>query len=177
MVRVFNRASEKSKFDLMSNLGEERMKSRIFFAAVILLAASAYLFAQTSSISGTVSDPSNALIPGVSVVATNTDTGVALTVLTNDSGTYNFVTLPPGPYKLAATLQGFQTSTISNISLGSAENQRFNITLKLGAAAGTQVDVAVDASQILAQSSPSIGEALNPDKLKSLPMIAATFCS
>src|SRR6187549_2117703 len=146
------------------------MKIRILFASVLLLAATTCLFSQTSSISGTVADPTNALIPGVSVTATNTGTGVAATVLTNDSGTYNFVTLPPGPYKLTATLQGFQTATVSNVTLGSAENQRFNITLKLGSA-GTTVDVAVDASQIIAQSSSSIGEALNPDKVRNLPLI------
>jgi hypothetical protein len=96
---------------------------------------------------------------------------VVSTSLTNDSGTYNFVTLPPGPYKITATLQGFQTATVENITLGSAETQRFNIILKLGSAAGTTVDVAVDASQIISQSSPSIGEALNADKVRDLPMI------
>src|SRR4051812_13982023 len=135
----------------------------------LLLATSS--FAQTSGISGTVSDPTSALIPGVAVTATNTATGVVSTSLTNDSGTYNFVTLPPGPYKITAALQGFQTATVENITLGSAETQRFNIVLKLGSAAGTTVDVAVDASQIIAQSSPSIGEALNADKVRDLPMI------
>jgi Carboxypeptidase regulatory-like domain len=129
------------------------------------------LFAQNSAINGTVSDPTNALIPGVTVTATNTGTAVAATVLTNDSGAYNFVSLPPGPYKLTATLQGFQTATVSNVTLGSAETQRFNIVLRLGSAAGTTVDVAVDASTIIAQSSPSIGEALNADKVRDLPMI------
>ena len=79
--------------------------------------------------------------------------------------------MPPGPYKITATLQGFQTATVENISLGSAETQRFNIILKLGSAAGTTVDVAVDASTIISQSSPSIGEALNADKVRDLPMI------
>ena len=129
------------------------------------------LFAQNSSISGTVSDPTNALIPGVAVTATNTGTSITSTVLTNDSGAYNFVSLPPGPYKLTATLQGFQTATVTNVSLGVSEVQRFNIVLKLGSAAGTTVDVAVDASTIIAQSSPSIGEALNNDRVQSMPLI------
>jgi hypothetical protein len=144
----------------------------VVFAAIMLcLLSAASLFAQTSSISGSVSDPTNALIPGVSITATNTDTGVVSTVLTNDSGTYNFVTLPPGPYKLNATLQGFQPENVANIDLGTAQSLRFNLTLKLGSAAGTSVDVAVDARTILAQSSPSIGEALTADKVRDLPMI------
>src|SRR5215831_18845241 len=113
-------------------------------AIMLCLLLSATSFAQNSAISGTVSDPTNALIPGVTVTATNTGTAVVTTVITNDSGAYNFVSLPPGPYKLTAALQGFQTATVSNINLGSAETQRFNITLKLGSAAGTNVDVTVD---------------------------------
>jgi len=140
-------------------------------AIVFCLLATTNSFAQNSAISGTVADPTNALIPGVTVTATNTGTAVTATVLTNDSGAYNFVSLPPGPYKLTATLQGFQTATVSNITLGSAETQRFNMVLKLGSAAGTTVDVAVDASTIISQSSPSIGEALNSDKVRDLPMI------
>src|SRR5262245_32101247 len=121
---------------------------RLLCAAALLLATAVCAFAQTSGISGTVSDPTNALIPGVTVTATNTGTGVASTALTNDSGTYNFVTLQPGPYKITATLQGFQTATVENINLGSAENQRFNLVLKL-AQGGDTVNVAVDASTII----------------------------
>ena len=86
-------------------------------AFMLCLLLTTNTFAQTSGISGTVADPTSALIPGVTVTATDTDTGVASTVLTNDSGTYNFVTLPPGPYKITAALQGFQTATVTNITL------------------------------------------------------------
>jgi hypothetical protein len=150
---------------------------RILFAAFVLLGIGVSAFAQTSSISGTVSDPTSALIPGVTVVATNTGTGVTTTSLTNDSGAYNFVTLPPGPYKLMATLGGFQSASVTNITLGTAETQRFNITMKLGNAQGTTVDVAVDASQILSQSSSSIGEVLSVDRVKNLPLIGGDVLS
>jgi len=150
---------------------------RILLAATLLLGIGVSAFAQTSSISGTVSDPTNALIPGVTVTATNTGTGVNTTSLTNDSGAYNFVTLPPGPYKLTATLGGFQTASVTNITLGTAETQRFNITMKLGNAQGTTVDVAVDASQILSQSSSSIGEVLSVDRVRDLPLIGGDVLS
>ena len=54
------------------------------FAAAMLLGIGVSAFAQSSSISGSVADPTNALIPGVAVTATNTGTGVASTVLTNE---------------------------------------------------------------------------------------------
>jgi len=144
---------------------------RFVFAAALLLGIGVSAFAQQSSISGTVSDPTNALIPGVAVTATNTGTGVVNTVLTNDSGTYNFVTLQPGPYKLQAALQGFQTSTVNNIELGTTQSLRFNITLKLANTAGAVVDVAIDASQVLSQSSSSIGEVLSQERIQALPTV------
>ncbi len=88
--------------------------------------------AQGGTISGSVSDSSGALIPGVTVTATNTETGVATTTLTNETGTYNFLGLAPGPYRLNATLGGFQTAILVNINLGNAETQRVNIAMKLG---------------------------------------------
>ena len=144
---------------------------RILFAAFVLLGIGVSAYAQTSSINGTVSDTTNALIPGVTVTATNTGTSVTSTSLTNDSGAYNFASLPPGPYKLTATLGGFQTASVTNITLGTAEAQRFNITMKLANAQGTTVDVAVDASQVISQSSSSIGEVLSVDRVRDLPLI------
>ena len=150
---------------------------RILFAATLLLCIGVSAFAQTSSMGGTVSDPTNALIPGVTVVATNSGTNVATTVLTNDSGAYVFPTLPPGPYKITATLQGFQTATVANITLGVAETQRFNITLKLAGAAGTSVDVAVDASTIISQTTQSIGTVLSENRVRDLPLIGGDVLS
>ena len=67
-------------------------------------------FAQVnSSIGGTVEDPSKALIPGVTITATNTGTGVVNTTITNESGVYNFAALIPGAYKVTAELTGFRT--------------------------------------------------------------------
>lgn len=150
---------------------------RFLFAATLLLCIGVSAFAQSSSMGGTVSDPTNALIPGVTVVATNTGTNVNTTVLTNDSGAYVFPTLPPGPYKISASLQGFQTATLANITLGNAETQRFNITLKLAGAAGTSVDVAVDASTIISQTTQSIGTVLSESRVRDLPLIGGDVLS
>jgi hypothetical protein len=59
-------------------------------------------FAQgaNASISGIVQDNTKALIPGVTITLTNTDTGVSLTALTNDSGAYGFPSLSTGKYSV-----------------------------------------------------------------------------
>jgi len=126
---------------------------------------------QGGSISGTVTDPTGALIPGVTVKATNTETGVETTVLTNDAGAYTFARLTPGPYRLTAALNGFQTAMLVNINLGTTESQRINIAMTIGNSAGTAVSVAPDQQIITSQSSSTVGQVLNADRLSSLPLV------
>src|SRR5262245_36265185 len=80
------------------------------------------LFSQSSNgtISGTVADASGAVVPGVSVTATNNATGVVTTVLSNEAGVYNFASLLPGAYKVSAMLSGFRTVTFNDVQLGNA---------------------------------------------------------
>ena len=87
-----------------------------------------------ASVGGFVQDPSQAFIPGVTVTATNTQTGVVTTAVTNESGAYNITALLPGTYKLTAELPGFKTQVISDVQLGQAAVQRINFTLQVGAA-------------------------------------------
>jgi len=67
--------------------------------------------AGTGSLNGSVTDPSNARIPGVTVRATNTATGEVLTAVTNESGAYAFSNVKAGTYRISASLPGFQTMT------------------------------------------------------------------
>src|SRR5262245_54209624 len=73
-----------------------------------------------ATLSGGVSDASGALIPGVEIKATHTGTGVVSTVTTNESGTYRFPSLQPGPYEATASLPGFQTQTF-RLTLGTSQ--------------------------------------------------------
>src|SRR5215470_18055390 len=73
-----------------------------------------------ATLSGTVSDSTGALIPGVEITATQTGTGVVSTVVTNESGTYRFPSLQPGAYQVKAALTGFQGQTYQ-ITLGTSQ--------------------------------------------------------
>src|SRR5690242_11554687 len=79
-----------------------------------------------ATISGTIDDGTGALIPGVTVTATNNATGVVTTVLSNEAGAYNFPSLQPGVYKVNAQLSGFQASTVTDVTLGSRDQVRLN---------------------------------------------------
>src|SRR6185295_4763019 len=110
------------------------------FAAVALLLVcicSTTGFAQTTNatLGGTVSDPSRALIPGVTITATNTQTGIVTTVVTNETGAYQFASLQTGVYKVTAELPGFQTQNYGSVNLGVGQQVRLNFTLQVGAQA------------------------------------------
>jgi len=146
-----------------------RFKSIVLLLGFVCLSGNA--FGQSiGSITGLVQDASEARIPGVSVAATNTATGVKSTTVSNESGAYNFSNLAVGPYVLEATLPGFQSARVTNIELRNNETLRFNLTLQV-ANVNTQVEVTVDAQQILALSSSSVGDVLSQTQVASLPLI------
>src|SRR5688572_30466063 len=102
-------------------------------AVVLCFVASQNTFAQTTNatLGGTVSDASRALIPGVTVTATNTQTGIVSSGITNESGSYNFPSLQSGLYKVSAELPGFQTQVYNNVTLGVSQQVRLNFTLQV----------------------------------------------
>src|SRR5438093_10501632 len=142
-------------------------------AALLCFFLSVNGFAQTinATVGGTVADASGALIPGVTVTATNTGTGIVSTVVTNESGAYNFASLQPGTYKLSAELPGFQTQTYTDVQLGGAQQVRLNFALHVAAAAGTNVEVTVAADPILATSSSVLSTVLPEYKVRDLPAL------
>src|SRR5688572_3206253 len=100
------------------------------FASLLLLSSS-LSFGQSlnATVGGTVADSSGALVPGVTITATNNATGVVTSVITNEAGAYNIASLLSGVYKISASLPGFQTQTYSDVQLGSAAQVRLNFTL------------------------------------------------
>jgi hypothetical protein len=127
------------------------------------------LVSGNAALNGVVFDTSRALIPGVSVTATNMFTGVATRVLTNETGSYNFVTLPAGSYMLRAELTGFQTSATS-LDLANTENRRLNFEMHIGTA-GTMVEVTATVDSFLAASAASVGEVLSAERVRDLPLV------
>src|SRR5437870_10630049 len=86
----------------------------------------------TAQISGTVQDQSGAVLPGVEVTATQTDTGIIRMTLTNETGHYVLPNLPVGPYKLEAALPGFRTFVQTGIVLDVNASPALNISLQVG---------------------------------------------
>src|SRR6266404_1279331 len=104
------------------------MKRLLAAAFVLALTVCNNTFAQTgnASVGGFVQDPTQAFIPGVTVTATNKQTGVVTSVVTNESGTYNVPSLLPGVYRLSAELPGFRTRVFNDVQLGANTTGRYN---------------------------------------------------
>src|SRR6516162_6747491 len=149
------------------------MKCLMAAALLVCLGLSNNAFAQfgNANVEGFVQDSSGAYIPGVMVTATNTQTGVATPVITNESGTYTIPSLLPGTYKLTAELPGFKTRVLDGVQLGANTTARYNFTLEVGAAAET-VEVTAQATALIAESSPTIGQVLTQQKVVDLPLVS-----
>ncbi len=99
--------------------------------AFILLWASS-LFAQTTSISGVVTDQAGGVARGVSVTLTNSDTGFSRTVRTDDGGRYRYAEVLPGVYSIAAEQEGFRREVQNGIRVTVDRNTSINLTLEVG---------------------------------------------
>src|SRR5437667_2545731 len=127
--------------------------------AEFLFSTNAFAKSSNASVSGFVQDPTQAFIPGVTVTATNTQTGVVTTAITNESGTYSILSLLPGTYKLTAELPGFKTQVINEVQLGQSAAARYNFTLQVGAVADS-VEVTAQATALISETSSTIGQVL-----------------
>src|SRR5574340_36895 len=104
-------------------------------AALLLLVASASpALAQrtTATVRGTVTDATQAVLPGVTVTAVNQENGLTRTVVTNSSGVYSLPDLPVGRYNVSAELQGFKKAERTALPLRVADEYSFDFTLQPG---------------------------------------------
>src|SRR5213595_3694441 len=121
-------------------------------ACILYLSVPAIVWAQaTAQISGTARDASGAVLPGVQVTATQTDTGISRMTITNETGYYVLPSLPLGPYRLEAGLPGFRTFVQRGIVLQVNSNPTINIVLQVGEVS-EQVEVQANAALVETRS-------------------------
>jgi len=135
---------------------------------ILVLGAGAAWGQATAQISGTVRDPSGAVLPGVEITATQTDTGIARTTVTNETGSYVLPSLPLGPYRLEAALSGFRTFVQTGILLQVNSNPAINPTMEVGQVNQT-VEVQANAAQVETRSS-GVGQVIEQQRILELPL-------
>ncbi|MGA8111349.1 MAG: carboxypeptidase-like regulatory domain-containing protein, partial [Acidobacteriaceae bacterium] len=129
----------------------------------------------TSSVQGTVTDSTGAVVPDSSVQLTNNGTGVTLQSRSDQTGNYSFPSVPPGLYTLQVTKDGFATYKITgfNVIVGQHQTQ----DAKLSVASSSTV-VTVDASglsNLLDPQSNDLGTVIGPHAVENLPLNGRNF--
>src|SRR5213076_9998 len=96
-------------------------------------------------------------------------TGIVTTVVTNETGAYQFASLQTGIYKVTAELPGFQTQVYNDVTLGVSQQVRLNFTLQVGTQSQS-VEVNVAADTLIATTSSSVGSVLPEYKVRDVPL-------
>jgi hypothetical protein len=142
----------------------------LFFLVSLMVAAlPARAQVYTGSLTGVVSDPSEAAIPGVSVSLVDTVKGFTYTSITDDFGRYVIRNLAPSTYSLKVEAKGFSTYTQTGITLTVQQNATVDVVMRLGATA-TEVTVAGTAPLLAAQDAVT-GQEVNRTFVDNLPLI------
>lgn len=136
------------------------------FALAFGLAAG--LYGQTAQVTGTVTDPTGSVVLGAKVAATNLDTGVTRSTVTNERGNYVITTLLPGRYRVTAEAQGFKQVKREPITLAIDQVGRIDFSMEVGAVVES---VTVQGSAVLLDSATStIGTVVENRQISELPL-------
>ena len=152
------------------------MSRRLALCFITILTFVPALLAQsagTSALTGTVTDPSGAVIPNVTVTATNTGNNAARTAVTGADGTYRFTLLPPGTYRVRFVANGFKAGEVSAVTLNVTETPVLDQKLEVGA---QSEQVTVEASaETLQTATSSLGTTVGARQVTELPLSNRNF--
>ncbi|MFB3825324.1 MAG: carboxypeptidase regulatory-like domain-containing protein [Bryobacteraceae bacterium] len=140
----------------------------LLVTALFIIPASLHAQAVTGSLLGTVTDASGGAVPGAKVTITETNTGIARTAQTNESGNYAFPALEPGVYRVAVEHTGFRTAVKDGINLLVNTTMRANLELQPGAVT-EQITVRAEVP-ILQTDRSDTGRKIEAAQLENVPL-------
>src|SRR5437660_1863570 len=147
---------------------------RLFGMAIVLFVVCVgslpALWSQTATgrIVGTVTDPTGAVIPGVTITATNVDTTVTYTAITNDQGAYQAPLLPIGMYTVTADQPGFQRAVTKPEKL--EINQSLRVDIRMAVGARTDEIVVQEGISHVETITPTLGMSVTANQIESMPL-------
>jgi hypothetical protein len=119
------------------------------------------------TITGTVTDPNGAAVPGATVIVKNTETNVANTVTTNDDGAYTVPFLLPGTYDVTASGSGFKTASREKVSVKVDDRLTLDFPMEIGTSA--EVNIVAD-TEVIERGSVSTGTLVTQRQIEELPL-------
>jgi len=144
----------------------------VMLVLAVVLNGTATAQETTGTMTGTTTDQTGAVLPGVSVTLKNTDTGIVRTVTTNEAGLYAASLVPIGPYEVVFELQGFQSVTLRNIVLHVNDRLQLDARMTLGAVAES---VDVTSGRTLVQPIAALQSTMTSTQVKELPLNNRNF--
>src|SRR5215813_3370291 len=149
------------------------MKCRVIsaFALIVFVAlTSLTAFGQvTSSLSGTVTDPTGAVVAGATVTVKNAASGSEFKTVTSNQGTFNVPSLGAGKYVVVVTASGFKSATVQDIEIDAGTPSTVNVTLEVGQASETVV--VQGGSEIVQTQTANVSTTLNSAQIINLPLV------
>src|SRR6202451_2777036 len=143
----------------------------LVLCAVLFSASGAYSQILYGSLTGTITDASNAVVPNATVSITNQATGAGRDALTDSHGDYLVLNLEPGPYTITVKQTGFTTFIQKNILVIVNQQQRVNIALQLG---DVQQQVTVEAgAPALQTESAEVSHYISSSQITELPVTSS----
>lgn len=143
----------------------------VVLATLISVSVSAQV--TTTTLSGTIADPSGAAVPGAKVTVTNTDTGLNRTVTSNSTGNYVVADLPYGQYDVKVVKEGFNALNRTGIVLSLGTRQTLDLSLTLGSV--TQAVTVSGQATLLKTRDASLGQAIGSTQIEALPVLGRSF--
>lgn len=138
-------------------------------AALVALAVPVFAQpAQTGTISGEIKDATGGALPGVTVTITSQDRGFARSTVTDETGRYVFPAVPIGPYRIDATLQGFETTQATDNLVETERTTTVSFAMKIGALTDT-IQVIGD-TPIVTPSNTAANTRLRREEFEKLPV-------
>jgi hypothetical protein len=151
----------------------QRCLAPIFLVIALFVAPTLLLADVTGSILGVVRDPSNALVKGVRVTITNTETNLSQSTVTAEDGSYHFLALPVGTYRLNATQAGFRQFTTTDIVLKVNDQLRVDIPLKVG---DVKEVMTIEANAVQVETeNTQLGDVIDSKKMLALPLNGRSY--
>jgi hypothetical protein len=151
-----------------SILSPEQTALKVALFALILIPAHLAQAQFRASLSGTVTDPSGAIIPGATITLTDKDTNQSRTGTSDGSGLFTFNALAPDHYKLSAEASGFKKRDVAEVVLIPEQPNLLNVTLEIGSAQET-VTVNGSAVPLLDTGTATVSTTISSEQIQHLP--------
>ena len=129
----------------------------------------AFAQAGRGGISGTVTDPSGAVVGKAKIVALNRATGIAQKSVSSNAGLYSFVSMNPGSYDITVTAPGFQSVSETNVVVTVDQVSKINIAMQVGSA--TDVVTVSAANDLMDTSSSTVGQLISSATIDRVPLL------